>query len=200
MNDLEEKEIQWDLNLSVLIHYLTSRTVCVPHSKQLSMPLLGAARLSPWTLVLPGRYKTFSTNKDFQKSRHLLPPTTSFSPFLSKTAHKSPRRRHRGGEGLPLGVWDLKVRGVSRHHLTASSWFNRNLHVESGRLLKACIFLRWRRTDGPSSLSVSAPNRPPQSVQHGVTWSFMVAAGLQWLFSSELEARTNPQQVCLFVS
>ena len=148
MNNLEEKQIQWDLNLSVLIHYLTSRTVCVSHAKQLSRPLLGAARLSPWTLVLPGRYKTFSTNKDFQKSRHLLPPTTSFSPILSRTAHESPGWRHRWGEGLPLGVRDLRWGGLAD---TTYGVFmvDRNLRVESGRLLKPCIVLRWRRTDGP---------------------------------------------------
>ena len=38
------------------------------------------------------------------------------------------------------------------------------------------------------------------SAQHGVTRSFLAAAGLQWLFPSVLEARTNPQQVCLFGS
>ena len=91
MNDLEKKEIQRDLNPSILIHYLKTYTTSIPHSVHMSCPLLGAACLSPWTCH-PEDVRLSPQIKIFQKSHHFLPQSlhSHLPALLSKIVLESP--------------------------------------------------------------------------------------------------------------
>lgn len=77
MNDLQKKEIQRDLNISVLIHYLKMYTICTLHFVHISSNPHGCLlALSPHMCQM-GEMR-LSSQKLFPRQAHsILPP----SPF-----------------------------------------------------------------------------------------------------------------------
>lgn len=71
------------------------------------MPLLGTARLSPWTLVLPGRYETFSTKSSPSAPNHFILTHFEQNSTGESWAASQVRRRSPAGRVRPKRLGGL---------------------------------------------------------------------------------------------